>query len=151
MLQLKLKKGKVVLGNGIDIDCNTHIRNLDAEETYKYLGTEEVGGIKQEVMKEKIKKVYYQRVKQILKTQLNAKNKIIAINNLAIPVVSYSYGILEWLRSDLQKIDRRTRKLLTLAGAHHPNADVDRLYFSRSEGGRGFISIENSFERQCSV
>ena len=64
-------------------------------------------------MKEKNKKEYCQRIKQILKTQLNAKNKIMAINNLSIPVTSYSYGILEWLRSDLQKIDRRrTRKLL---------------------------------------
>ena len=35
------------------------------------------------------------------------------------------------------KIDRKTRKLLTGTGAHHPNADVDKLYFLRSDGERG--------------
>ena len=26
----------------------------------------------------------------------------------------------------------------------HPQADVDRLYFQRSEGGRGLMSVEDS-------
>ena len=61
--------------------------------------------------------------------------------------MSCSYGIVEWLKSDLQKIDRKTRKLLTLVGAHHLNANVDRQYFNRSEGRRGQLSKENSFEK----
>ena len=81
--------------NGIDIDQDTHIRNIDAEETYRYLGMEEIGVIRQQLMKEKIKKEYYHRIKKILKTRLNAKNKILAINCLALPVISYSYGIVE--------------------------------------------------------
>ena len=39
-------------------------------------------------------------------------------------------------------MDRKTRKLMTIYRALHPQADVDRLYFKRSEGGRGMISIE---------
>ena len=32
----------------------------------------------------------------------------------------------------------------TLHHALHPQADIDRLYFKRSEGGRGLMSVEDS-------
>ena len=40
-------------------------------------------------------------------------------------------------------MDQRTRKLMTLHKALHPRDDVDRLYVSRKEGGRGLASIED--------
>ena len=49
-------------------------------------------------------------------------------------------------KSELQAIDRKTRKLFTIYGALHPKSDVDRLYIPRKEGGRGLISIENCVE-----
>ena len=39
-------------------------------------------------MKEKIKEEHYRRIRAILHTELNAKNKLEAINTLAIPVVT---------------------------------------------------------------
>ena len=39
-------------------------------------------------MKEKIKGERYRRIRAILHTELNAKNKLEAINTLAIPVVT---------------------------------------------------------------
>ena len=44
---------------------------------------------------------------------------------------------------ELKKIDRTTRKTLTMYGAFHPKGDIDRLYIKRKEGDRGLISIEN--------
>ena len=35
---------------------------------------------------------------------------------------------------------------MTMYKALHPRDDVDRLYVSRKEGGRGLASIENSIE-----
>ena len=43
-------------------------------------------------------------------------------------------------------MDQRTRKLLTMHKALHPRDDVDRLYVSRKEGGRGLASIEDSVD-----
>ena len=40
-------------------------------------------------------------------------------------------------------MDRKTRKLLTVYRCMHPQADVDRLYWKRKEGGRGLINIED--------
>ena len=50
------------------------------------------------------------------------------------------------LREELKQIDQRARKLMTMHKALHPRDDVDRLYVSRKEGGRGFASIENSVD-----
>jgi len=61
---------------------------------------------------------------------------------LAVPVLRYSFGIINWHQEELQKLDRKTRKLLTIHGQHHPKADVDRLYVSREQGGRGLMQLE---------
>ena len=41
-------------------------------------------------------------------------------------------------------MDRKTRKFMTLHHALHPQADVDRLYFKRSEDDKGLMSVEDS-------
>ena len=43
-------------------------------------------------------------------------------------------------------MDQRTRKLMTMNKARHPWEDIDRLYVSRKEGGRGLASIEDSVD-----
>ena len=70
-------------------------------------------------------------------TETSAKNKIQAIGSMAVPVLRYSFGIVNWHQEELQKLDRKTRKLLTVHGQHRPKADVDRLYVPRKQGGRG--------------
>jgi len=42
------------------------------------------------------------------------------------------------------KLDRKTRKLLTIYGQHHPKADVDRLYVPRKQGERALMQLEAS-------
>ena len=76
------------------------------------------------------------RLRLVFGTELSAKNKIQAIGSLAVPVLRYSFGIVNWHQEELQKLDQKTRKLLTIHGQHHPKADVDRLYSleNREEG-----------------
>jgi len=61
---------------------------------------------------------------------------------LAVLVLRYSFGIFDWNQEELQKLDRKTRKLLTIHGQHHPKADVDRLYAPRKQGGRDLMQSE---------
>ena len=49
-----------------------------------------------------------------------------AINSLAVLVVQYSLGIIDWKISELKKIDTKTRKLLNMHKMLHPKADVER-------------------------
>ena len=97
-------------------------------------------------MKEKIRKECYRRVKAVLQSELNAKNKLEAINTLAIPVVSYSFNVVNWNLEEIRRIDRKIRKLMTLNRMHHPKADVSRMYIPRKEGGQGMINLEINYK-----
>ena len=107
-----------------------------------YLGIVELDKVKESEMKEKTIKEYKRRLRLILKSKLNGKNKITAINTWAVAIFRYGAAILKWKESELKKVDRKTRKLMTIHGALHPKSDVDRLYVKRKEGGRGLSSIE---------
>ena len=63
------------------------------------------------------------------------------MNTLAVLLVRYSGTFLKWTR---EKMDKRIRKLITMNKALHHRGDIDRLYVSRKEGGRGFTCIEDS-------
>ena len=65
-----------------------------------------------------------------------------AINSLAIPIVTYGFNILNWTISEIKRLDIKVRKLLTMNKMHHPKADVDRFYIHRSEGGKGLLQLE---------
>ena len=140
------KRGKLELTENIELDRHTVIRDLEQGGVYKYLGINEGRGIQHAEMKERIRKECIRRVRAINKTELNAKNKIEAINTLALPVVTYSFNIINWNLEDIRRIDRKLRKQLTIGRAHHPKADVDRLYLPRKEGGRGLINLELTYK-----
>ena len=61
-------------------------------------------------MKERLKKKYTRRLRMILKSEFNAKNIIIAIGVLAVPVLRYSFDIINWKLEEVKNIDRKTRK-----------------------------------------
>ena len=84
----------------------------------------------------------------ILKSELNARNKITAIGALAVPVLRYSFGIINWRIEEIKQIDRKTRKMLTMYKMHHPKADIDRLYVKRKEGGRGLVQVEAAYKAE---
>ena len=140
------KKGKLTLTGNIVIDVDTEIQELDQEGVYKCLGVDESDGIQHSKMKEKIRKEYNRRVRSILGTELNGRNKMEAINSLAVPVVQYGFGIIDWKISELKKIDTKTRKLLNMHKMLHPKADVERLYLPRRDAGRGLIEVETAFQ-----
>ena len=138
--------GKLVTSENIDISDDTIIKQLDQEGTYKYLGLNEGDGAQHSKMKEKIRKECIRRVRSILKTELNSKNKLTAINTLAIPVVTYSFNVINWNLRELKKIDTKIRNQLTCNRMNHPKSDIDRIYVPRSKGGRGMIQLELSYK-----
>ena len=81
-----------------------------------------------------------------MKSKLNGVNLVHRVNTWAVSLLRYSAAFVTWRKSELQAIDRKTRKLFTIYGALHPKSDVDRLYIPRKEGGRGLISTEDCVE-----
>ena len=84
--------------------------------------------------------------------EIRAGNKVIAHNTFAIPVITPTFGILNWTKDELSDIDVKTRKILTSKGSFHVNSDVDRLYTHRNKGGRGLNSlVDNYIARVISI
>ena len=136
-----LKKGKLVKFEGIHLPNQEIMKEVD-ENRYTYLGILELYEIKEHEMKNKVTAKYKRRLRLILKSKLNGKNKIQVINTWAVALLRYGSGIINWNVDKLKKINRTTRKTLTMYGALHPKSDIDRLYLKRKHGGRGLISIE---------
>ena len=149
-----MKSGKRHLTDGMELPNKDKIKTLAENETYKYLGILEADTIKQEEMKEKIQKEYIRRTRKLLETKLNSRNLIKGINALAVPLVRYCGLFLKWTREEIKQIDQKTRKLMTMHKALHPRDDVDRLYVSRKEGGRGAATrheTENTMNNRMTI
>ena len=67
---------------------------------------------------------YLQGVRQVLKSQLNEKNKCQAINTYALPVNRYPTGTITWPKEEIDGTDIKTRKLLTMQREFHPNFSI---------------------------
>ena len=67
-------------------------------------------------------------------------------NTFAFPTITTTVGILEWSIKEINDIDIKTRKILTMTGSLHPKIDVDKLYINRKEGGRGLKLVQILFE-----
>ena len=63
-------------------------------------------------------------------------------------MLRYSFGIINWRTEEIKKIDRKSRKMLTLYKMHHPKADIDRLYVKRIEEWRGVVKIEAAYKAE---
>ena len=74
----------------------------------------------------------------------NNNNKINNNNdNSNNNILRYEAGVINWTKAELESIDRKTRKQMTIYGMLHPLADVQRLYLPRGQGGRGLKSVED--------
>jgi hypothetical protein len=77
------------------------IKELELMKAYKYLGIEENHNIEHKNGKEKLKKEYVRRLRLILNTELSANNKMQATGSLAVPVLRYSFGIINWHQEEI--------------------------------------------------
>ena len=82
-------------------------------------------------------------MKKICRSELSPKNKITAINQKATPVLSYGFGIVDWPQNELDNLDIKTRKILTIHKVIYRNQCMDRIYLPRREGGMGLIEIND--------
>ena len=87
------------------------LRSIEPHQEYKYLGFNERQTTDKEAKSSK-KREYFSMIKMILKSELSSKHTINAINMYAVPALSYGFPILDWTVTELEKVDRETRKIL---------------------------------------
>ena len=80
--------------SGVTVEKADTIKFLEPGQVYKYLGVDESNGIQHSMMGERLRREYFRIVKVVLRTELYGRNKILAINGFALPVLTYGFGVI---------------------------------------------------------
>lgn len=91
----------------------------------RHIKISEGDDIPQTEMKENVRKMYYWRVYLPLNIELNSQ--ILRYNNLAHPLVLYNLNILQRAVVDINRLENKTRKIVTNHRMYQTNTDGDRL------------------------
>ncbi|KAI5707887.1 hypothetical protein M8J77_011815 [Diaphorina citri] len=145
---LNIKHGKISSTNSLKLMNDVEIQSLEPNKTYKYLGIQQNLNINESETKQQFTEKFIKRVKIIMNTELYSKNKIQAINAWAVPAIAYTFGVINWSKTDLQNLNRKVRTIMTQYRSHHPQSAVERLYLPRNMGGRGLLDIEAQHAKQ---
>ncbi|XP_053698682.1 uncharacterized protein LOC128745633 [Sabethes cyaneus] len=139
---VNILRGKVMDAESFRINEREEIRSMIEGESYKYLGFLQLKGIHHTTIRKELQERFLYRVNRILKSLLSAGNKVKAINTFAVPLLTYSFGVVKWTKTDLEAIERTLRVSLTKHRSHHPRSAVERITLPRMEGGRGVTDIQ---------
>lgn len=66
-----------------------------------------MAGIQHATMNEKVRKEYCRRTRLFLKSELNGANKIETVNTLIVPVITYSFNMINWRVSKIKILTRK--------------------------------------------
>ena len=93
-----MNRGKVKSKDGTERPSGEKVREmkLNEEDEYKYLGILEYDIVKVQEMKDKFRNEYFGRAKLILKSKLNERNKIVALNTWVVCIMNCDAGIHKW-------------------------------------------------------
>jgi hypothetical protein len=145
---LSIIKGNLQNEEHVTEEGSQIIAAMKEDEVYKYLGMKQQRTVEHGEIKRDLLDQCFSRTKNVLKTGLNSRNLCKAINTHALTVLSYSFGIIKWSRTDLEAAERRLRKVLTKSRKHHPISSVERVTLPREMGGRGITDIVNAWQKQ---
>ena len=109
-------------GTELEMD-GLKISELQDIDSYKYLGADEDVAYQGTLNKDQVVKEYIKRIRKIWKSELSARNKVIAHNSFTVPILTPTLGILDWNKDEVVAID--IKKILTTTGNFHRNSSVD--------------------------
>jgi hypothetical protein len=112
--RVSLECGKVHRKQRIGNTVENEIKELESMKSCKYMGVEDSHNMEHNM-----------RIR--IDSEHKAKcDKMKANGTLAVPALRYSFGIISSHQGEIQKLDRKTRKILTIHGQHHPRVGFDR-------------------------
>ncbi|CAG4992656.1 unnamed protein product [Parnassius apollo] len=102
---------RIESSKGCDLQKGGKIDAMTENDIYKYLGI--IQSLRINHSEVKMIEVYNQSLKRILSSGLNGRNLTKAINIFAISELTYTFGVVNWSDTELEKIERSTRVMLT--------------------------------------
>ena len=139
--EIIFERGQMVKGEGLEV-LHERMKTIDPDEnvTYKFLGIEQADGIKTNEVFERIKTEVENRLELLIKTELNEKNLMKAINSKVIPVAAYPMNVCRFSKEQLLELDQIMKRQLKRNNMLGRQSSDERLYLKWEEEGRGLKS-----------
>ena len=146
---MRIEKGKIVDNSNTIVMNDLTIKPILSRGNYCYLGIDGNIAYSGPINKIRVLKEYLNHTHKILKSELSDYNKMLAHNNFILPTITVTIGILDWFIKEIDDIDIKTNKILTMTGSLHPNGDGNKLYINRKESERGLNLVQILFESRA--
>ena len=145
--EIIFERGQMVKGEGLEV-LHERMKMIDPDEnvTYKFLGVEQADGIKTKEVFERIKTEVENRLELLIKTELNDRNLMKAINSKVIPVAEYTMNVCRFSKKELLELDQIIKRQLRKNNMLGRQSSDERLYLKREEGGRGLKSLRDVYK-----
>uniref|UniRef100_A0A2H1W504 SFRICE_021545 n=1 Tax=Spodoptera frugiperda TaxID=7108 RepID=A0A2H1W504_SPOFR len=142
---MSVVKGKFE-NNSYTLETGQTIEPMEEHDTYQYLRFRQSRQIRYKNIRQELIKKITHRLNLILKTNLHARNTIKMINTFAIPLLAYSFGIIQWSKTNIRKLQRIINTTLTKHRKHYYN---DLYYCSQKAlhgRHRSFLSQQHVYK-----
>ncbi|KAF2881040.1 hypothetical protein ILUMI_25128 [Ignelater luminosus] len=117
--RLSIERGAVV-DRGFQFTDGSYMKAINRKEQYASFGLQQARRLNHTEIRSGVKSAYLRRVTSILKSSLNGKNLSKEINAYAVPVLTYTFGLVKLTATDLSEVERATPRLMTKYRVHHP-------------------------------
>ena len=97
-------------------------------------------------MFERIKTEVENRLELLIKTELNDRNLMKAINSKVIPVAAYPMNGSRFSKEELLELDQIIKRQVRRNNMLGRQSSDERLYLKREEGGRGLKSLRDVYK-----
>ncbi|PFX15535.1 D-inositol 3-phosphate glycosyltransferase, partial [Stylophora pistillata] len=122
-----VKRGVLQESTGMLVGEHGLVKSLEKDSQYKFLGVLENTKQEDTLVLQNAARTYLRRLSVIWSSPLSDHFKVVATNQLALPVLTYFMWTQVWPIAELQRIDRDTRKVIAENGGKHPLDSVMNL------------------------
>lgn len=80
--------------------------------------------------------------------KLNSRNAFRTINIRRVPIIPFGESTVQRTKKELENLDRKTYKLITMHGQLTRKINVQRICISRNEERRGLINVNGFLDNK---
>ena len=114
-----MKRAKI-MAKGDDILQNEDlVPEITSNKLYQYLGVAQLFSPATEKIQKLLAKRYYDRLRQIWASSLNAKREVHATNMWRVAVLGYYMTVIGWSSTTLDRLDKKTKSIIRKYKGHH--------------------------------
>ena len=112
---------------------------------HRFLGVEQLNSIKAKNVYRRVNDKVTNRMRLLLKSEINDENLTQAINAKVIPVAAYPMNGCNMTKSELNEPEQITKRELRMQNMLGKQTSDERLYLKRDQGGRGLQSMRDVY------